>query len=165
MVVEFARNVASMDNANTTEVDVRTPYPVIALMDDQVDITNKGGTMRLGAWEARLRPGSQVAALYGDVVASERHRHRFEVNPRFRGRLEEAGLVCSGIAVKDDRLVEYIELPSHPFWVATQAHPEFKSRPDRAHPLFSGLVAAAVARARSRQPRLLELDLDIDAIA
>ncbi len=164
MVVEFARNVAGMENANTTEVDVRTPYPVIDLMDDQVDITNKGGTMRLGAWEARLRPGSQVAGLYGDVVASERHRHRFELNPRFRGRLEEAGLSCVGIAVKDDRLVEFIELPTHPFWVATQAHPEFKSRPDRAHPLFSGLVAAALARARSRQPRLIELDLDLDVV-
>jgi CTP synthase len=162
MVVDFARNVAGMENANTSEVDVRTPYPVIDLMDDQVDITNKGGTMRLGAYEARLRPGSQVAQLYGDLVVSERHRHRFEVNPRFRNRLEQAGLACSGSSVKDDRLVEFIELPTHPFWVGTQAHPEFKSRPDRAHPLFSGLVAAALARARSREPRLLELDLDLD---
>ncbi|MGD0594989.1 MAG: CTP synthase [Acidimicrobiales bacterium] len=164
MVVDFARNVAGMENANTSEVDVRTPYPVIDLMDDQVDIANKGGTMRLGAMTARLRSGSQVAELYGDEYVSERHRHRFEVNPRFRNRLEEAGLACSGISVKDDRLVEFIELPTHPFWVGTQAHPEFKSRPDRAHPLFSGLVAAALARARSRQPRLLELDLDFDAV-
>jgi CTP synthase len=165
MVVEFARNVAGMENANTSEVDVRTPYPVIDLMDDQVEITNKGGTMRLGAYTARLRPDSQVAALYGDVVVSERHRHRYELNPRFRGRLEEAGLSCSGISAKDDRLVEFIELPSHPFWVGTQAHPEFKSRPDRAHPLFSGLVGAARARARSREPRLLELDLDLDVVS
>jgi CTP synthase len=164
MVVDFARNVAGMDRANTSEVDVRTPYPVIDLMDDQVDIANKGGTMRLGAQPARLRSGSQVFRLYGDEYASERHRHRFEVNPRFRSRLEEAGLACSGISVLDDRLVEFIELPTHPFWIGTQAHPEFKSRPDRAHPLFSGLVAAAIARARSRQPRLLELDLDFDAV-
>ncbi|MDA8266317.1 MAG: CTP synthase [Actinomycetota bacterium] len=164
MVVDFARNVAGMDGANTSEVDVRTPYPVIDLMDDQVDIANKGGTMRLGAQPARLRSGSQVFRLYGDEYASERHRHRFEVNPRFRSRLEEAGLACSGISVLDDRLVEFIELPTHPFWIGTQAHPEFKSRPDRAHPLFSGLVAAAIARARSRQPRLLELDLDFDAV-
>jgi CTP synthase len=164
MVVDFARNVAGMENANTSEVDVRTPFPVIDLLDDQVDITNKGGTMRLGAQGARLRSGSVVAALYGAEVAYERHRHRFEVNPRFRNRLEEAGLDCSGISLKDDRLVEFIELPGHPFWIGTQAHPEFKSRPDRAHPLFNGLVGAALALARSREPRLLELDLDLDAI-
>jgi CTP synthase len=164
MVVDFARNVAGLENANTSEVDVSTPYPVIDLMDDQVDITNKGGTMRLGNQPARLRPGSVVAALYGAQVAYERHRHRFEVNPRFRNRLEEAGLACSGISLLDDRLVEFIELPGHPFWIGTQAHPEFKSRPDRAHPLFSGLVGAALALARSREPRLLELDLDLDAV-
>jgi CTP synthase len=165
MVVDFARNVAGLENANTSEVDVRTPYPVIDLLDDQVDVTNKGGTMRLGAQGARLRPGSVVAALYGAEVAYERHRHRFEVNPRFRNRLEESGLVCSGISLLDDRLVEFIELPGHPFWIGTQAHPEFKSRPDRAHPLFSGLVGAALALARSREPRLLELDLDLDAVS
>ena len=164
MVVDFARNVAGLENANTSEVDVSTPYPVIDLMDDQVDITNKGGTMRLGNQPARLRPGSVVAALYGAQVAYERHRHRYEVNPRFRNRLEEAGLACTGISLLDDRLVEFIELPGHPFWVGTQAHPEFKSRPDRAHPLFSGLVGAAWALARSREPRLLDLDLDLDAV-
>ena len=104
-------------------------------------------------------PGSRVAELYGQPVVSERHRHRYEVNPRFRHSLEEAGLSCSGVS-PDDRLVEFIELPAHPFWVGTQAHPEFKSRPDRAHPLFKGLVGAALARARDRTPRLLELDLD-----
>jgi len=164
MVVDFARNVAGLENANTSEVDVRTPYPVIDLMDDQVNISDKGGTMRLGAWSARLLRGSVVAGLYGEEVVYERHRHRWEVNPRFRSRLEEAGLVCSGISVLDDRLVEFIELPSHPFWVGTQAHPEFKSRPDRSHPLFYGLIGAALARARGRAPRLLELDLHIDAI-
>ncbi len=160
MVVEFARNAAGMEGAHTTEVDVRTPFPVIDLMDEQVDIADKGGTMRLGAQTARLRRGSLVAALYGEEVVSERHRHRYEVNPRYRNRLEEAGLGCSGISVLDERLVEFIELPGHPFWVGTQAHPEFKSRPDRAHPLFSGLVGAAIARSRSREPRLMELDLD-----
>ncbi|MGH9171725.1 MAG: CTP synthase [Acidimicrobiales bacterium] len=160
MVVDFARNVAGLEGAHSSEVDVRTPFPVIDLMDEQMDISDKGGTMRLGAQTARLRRGSLVAALYGDEVVSERHRHRWEVNPRYRNRLEEAGLNCSGISVLDERLVEFIELPNHPFWVGTQAHPEFKSRPDRAHPLFSGLVGAAIARARGRSPRLLELDLD-----
>jgi CTP synthase len=160
MVVDFARNVAGMEGAHSSEVDIRTPFPVIDLMDEQVEISDKGGTMRLGAQTARLRRGSLVAALYGDEVVSERHRHRYEVNPRYRNRLEEAGLSCSGISVLDERLVEFIELPDHPFWVGTQAHPEFKSRPDRAHPLFSGLVGAAIARARGRSPRLLELDLD-----
>ena len=160
MVVDFARNVAGMQDAHSSEVNVRTPFPVIDLMDEQVDISDKGGTMRLGAQLARLKRGSLVAAIYGEEVVSERHRHRYEVNPRYRSRLEEAGLACTGISVLDDRLVEFIELPDHPFWVGTQAHPEFKSRPDRAHPLFSGLVGAAIARARGRVPRLLELDLD-----
>ncbi len=159
MVVDFARNVAGMEGANTSEVDPRTPYPVIDLMDDQVEVDEKGGTMRLGAYWAALAPGSRVAELYGQPVVSERHRHRYEVNTRFRHSLEEAGLSCSGVS-PDDRLVEFIELSSHPFWVGTQAHPEFKSRPDRAHPLFKGLVGAALARANDRTPRLLELDLD-----
>jgi CTP synthase len=113
--------------------------------------------MRLGAYVARLQEGSTVAALYGENVVSERHRHRYEVNARLRTRIEEGGLVCSGES-PDGRLVEFIELPTHPFWVGTQAHPEFKSRPDRAHPLFHGLVGAALARANARTPRLLELD-------
>jgi len=159
MVVDFARNVAGMDGANSSEVDPTTPYPVIDLMDDQVEVDEKGGTMRLGAYWASLAPGSRVAELYGQPVVSERHRHRYEVNPRFRHALEEAGLVSSGVS-PDDRLVEFIELPEHPFWIGTQAHPEFKSRPDRAHPLFKGLVGAALATARDRTPRLLELDLD-----
>ncbi len=159
MVVDFARNVAGMDGAHSSEVDPVTPYPVIDLMDDQVEVDKKGGTMRLGAYWAALAPGSRVAELYGQPVVSERHRHRYEVNPRFRHALEEAGLACSGVS-PDDRLVEFIELPAHPFWIGTQAHPEFKSRPDRAHPLFKGLVGAALARARDRTPRLLELDLD-----
>jgi CTP synthase len=113
--------------------------------------------MRLGAYTANLLPGSQVQRAYGTSTATERHRHRYEVNPRYRRRLEEHGLVCSGES-PDGVLVEYIELPGHPLWVGTQAHPEFKSRPDRPHPLFGALVAAALERARARNPRLLDLD-------
>lgn len=158
MVVDFARNVVGLAGANSREVDPVTPYAVIDLMNEQLEVIEKGGTMRLGAYVARLKPGSQVAQLYGEETVSERHRHRYEVNPRYRTRLEEAGLVCSGVESKDNRLVEFIELPSHPFWVATQAHPEFKSRPDRAHPLFGGLVAAALERSEARTPRLLDLN-------
>jgi CTP synthase len=157
MVVEYARNVCGMTGAHSSEVDPATPFPVIALMDEQIEVVDKGGTMRLGAYVARLQEGSQVAALYGENVVSERHRHRYEVNARLRSRIEENGLVCSGES-PDGRLVEFIELPSHPFWVGTQAHPEFKSRPDRPHPLFHGLVGAALARAESRTPRLIQLD-------
>ncbi len=157
MVIEYARNVCGMAGAHSAEVDPATPYPVIALMDEQRDVVDMGGTMRLGAYVAKLNPGSKVAELYGETVVSERHRHRYEVNARFRSRIEEAGLICSGES-PDGRLVEFIELPSHPFWVGTQAHPEFKSRPDRPHPLFDGLMAAAVERANARTPRLLDLD-------
>ena len=126
-------------------------------MPDQADVTDKGGTMRLGSYQAALLPGSKVAQAYGTLGVTERHRHRFEFNNRFKGRLEAAGLVCSGSS-PDGRLVEFIELPDHPFWVGTQAHPEFKSRPDRAHPLFRELVAAALERAEGREPHLLDLD-------
>ena len=151
MVIEYARNVVGLPEANSHEFDPRSPDLVIDLMDDQRDITDKGGTMRLGTWPARLRPGSRVAQAYGEELVYERHRHRYEVNPRYRNRLEDAGLCCSG-ASPDDRLVEFIELPGHPYWVGTQAHPEFKSRPDRPHPLFAGLVEAAVRRADRNHP-------------
>ncbi|MHB1533652.1 MAG: CTP synthase [Acidimicrobiales bacterium] len=157
MVIEYARHVAGLADANSREFDAGSPHLVIDLMDDQRDVVDKGGTMRLGLYPARLRPGSAVASAYGTEVVYERHRHRFEVNPRYRSRLEEAGLVCSGIS-PDDRLVEFIELADHPYWVGTQAHPEFKSRPDRPHPLFRELVGAAMARAEGRAPRLLSLD-------
>ncbi|MEY2397209.1 MAG: synthase [Actinomycetota bacterium] len=157
MVIEYARNVCGMTGAHSAEVDPATEFPVIALMDDQLEVVNKGGTMRLGAWPARLLENSIVAKAYGEAVVYERHRHRYEVNPRFRSRIEDAGLICSGES-PDGRLVEFIELPAHPFWVGTQAHPEFKSRPDRPHPLFRGLVGAALERANERTPRLLELD-------
>ncbi len=161
MVIDYARNVVGLEGANSREFDPASAHLVIDLMDDQRDIADKGGTMRLGAHLARLAPGSQVAEAYGTEVVSERHRHRFEVNPRYRARLEDAGLRCSGVS-PDDRLVEFIELPGHPYWVGTQAHPEFKSRPDRAHPLFRELVGAALARAEGRTPRLLGLD-DLDS--
>jgi CTP synthase len=156
MIIEVARSLAHLDGANSREFDAITPHPVVDLMDDQSDVVDKGGTMRLGSYSARLLPGSQVARAYGTEVVSERHRHRYEVNPRYRSRLEEVGLVCSGMS-PDGRLVEFIELPDHPFWVGTQAHPEFKSRPDAPHPLFRELVGAALARAEGRDPRLIDL--------
>ncbi len=156
MVIDYARNVAGMEGANSREFDSIAPYLVIDLMDDQRSVVDMGGTMRLGTWPAKLVPGSKVADAYGEELIWERHRHRYEVNPRYRGRLKEAGLCCSGSS-PDDRLVEFIELPGHPFWVGTQAHPEFKSRPDRPHPLFRELVGAALTRAEGRAPRLLDL--------
>jgi CTP synthase len=158
MVIDVARNLAGLERANSSEFDSTTPHPVIALMDEQYRVVDLGGTMRLGAYPAMLTPGSQVAACYGTEVVSERHRHRYEVNGKYRSRLEAAGLRCSGNS-PDGRLVEFIELPGHRFWVGTQAHPEFKSRPDRAHPLFRELLAAALERAEGREPHLLELDL------
>jgi CTP synthase len=153
MVSEFARNVCGLTGATSSEMDPTTKYPVIDLMHDQRDVTDMGGTMRLGAYYAVLDSGSKVAELYGEPVVSERHRHRWEVNPAFRSRFEQAGLWCSGTS-PDKRLVEFIELRNHPFWVATQAHPEFKSRPDRAHPLFSGLIGAALAHRDATPPGL-----------
>ncbi|HEY7106906.1 MAG TPA: CTP synthase [Acidimicrobiia bacterium] len=152
-VIEFARDVCGLAGANSSEFEPHTPYPVIDLMDDQRDVVDKGGTMRLGAYPAKLLPGTRVRDAYGKEVVYERHRHRYEVNNRFRSRLEEEGMVCSGLS-PDERLVEFVELPGHPFYVATQAHPEFKSRPDRPHPLFAAFVRAALDRAEGRAPRL-----------
>jgi CTP synthase len=143
MTIEFARHVLGMADANSTEFDPATQHPVIDLMHDQRDVTDKGGTMRLGAYYAVLQPGTKVADAYGEMVVSERHRHRYEFNSNFRTRFEEAGFICSGTS-PDKRLVEFIEIVDHPYWVATQAHPEFKSRPDRPHPLFRELIAAAL---------------------
>jgi CTP synthase len=149
MTIEAARNLAGIVDANSTEFDPDTPNPVIATMADQVDIVagnaDLGGTMRLGAYPATVVPGSVVAEAYGSTEVSERHRHRYEVNNAYRQVLAEAGLVISGTS-PDGRLVEFVELPRevHPFFVATQAHPELKSRPTRPHPLFAALVQAAV---------------------
>ena len=157
MVVETARNIAGLEGANSSEFDRLSPHPVIDLMAEQLDVSDMGGTMRLGAYPAMLLPGSRVADLYGTEVASERHRHRYEYNGRYKTRLETAGLLCSGVS-PDGRLVEFVERPDHPFFVGTQAHPEFKSRPDRQHPLFQGLLDAALDRAEGRAPHLIDLD-------
>jgi CTP synthase len=162
MVIDVARHLAALPGANSREFDSFTPYPVIDLMDDQQNVVDMGGTMRLGSYVAQLLAGSQVGEAYGTPAVSERHRHRYEVNPRFRPALEAAGLVCSGTS-PDEKLVEFVELPGHPFWVGTQAHPEFKSRPDRPHPLFRELVAAALMRAEGRLPRLIDIDVDVGA--
>ena len=145
MAIEFARDVVGLTDANSTEFEPTTQHPVIDLMLEQRGIEDKGGTMRLGAYYAVLAPGSQVHDAYGEPVVSERHRHRYEFNDQYRAQLEGAGLWCSGTS-PDNRLVEFVELPGHPFWVGTQAHPEFKSRPDRPHPLFRELIAAALER-------------------
>ncbi|MGA1784197.1 MAG: CTP synthase [Pontimonas sp.] len=151
MVIEYARNVVGLAGASSTEFDPESKYPVIATMAEQVDIVDGkgdlGGTMRLGLYEATLQKGSQVARLYGADTITERHRHRYEVNNAFRPQLTDAGLVISGQSPTGD-LVEFVELPAdvHPFYVSTQAHPELRSRPNRAHPLFAGLVAAALER-------------------
>ncbi len=157
MTVEFARNVMGLVGANSTEMNPATPHPVIDLMHDQRDISDKGGTQRLGAFYAILEGGTRVHQAYGEPVVSERHRHRYELGAHLKPRLEAAGLRCSGLS-PDRRLVEFIELDDHPFWVATQAHPEFKSRPDRPHPLFRDLVNAALARREARAPHLFVVD-------
>ena len=154
MVIEFCRNELGLTAANSTEFDANTPHPVIDLMHSQRSVQEKGGTMRLGAYAAQLEPGSRVAAMYGDTRIHERHRHRYEVSEGYRNCMAERGLRCSGLS-PDGRLAEFTELDDHPFWVGTQAHPEFKSRPNRPAPLFCGLVAAAVARADGRNPQLL----------
>ncbi len=154
MTIEFARNVMHLAGANSTEMDPTTPHPVIDLMHDQREISDKGGTQRLGAYYAILEPGSIVHEAYGEPVVSERHRHRYELNASWKAKLEAAGLRCSGVS-PDRRLIEFVELEGHPYWVGTQAHPEFKSRPDRPHPLFRELVTAALARREGRNPHLL----------
>jgi CTP synthase len=154
-VIEFARHVLGLSDAQSTEFSHSSSAPVISLLAEQIDVTDLGGTMRLGAWPAMLREGSIVAELYGTTVVSERHRHRYEFNARYRDQFEAAGLHCSGNS-PDGRLVEFVELPGHSFFVGTQAHPEFKSRPDRPHPLFLGLIKAAAARAEGREPHIID---------
>jgi CTP synthase len=154
-VIEFARHVLGLSDAQSTEFSHSSSAPVISLLAEQIDVTDLGGTMRLGAWPAMLDEGSIVAELYGTTVVSERHRHRYEFNARYREQFEAAGLHCSGNS-PDGRLVEFVELPGHTFFVGTQAHPEFKSRPDRPHPLFLGLIKAAAARAEGREPHIID---------
>jgi CTP synthase len=158
-VIEVARSLAGLTGAHSAEFAPTATHPVIDLMPEQREVTAKGGTMRLGTYAARLVEGSQVRALYGDEpVIYERHRHRYEVNNRYRGQLEAAGLRFSGLS-PDERLVEFIELVDHPFFIATQAHPELKSRPNRPHPLFAGFIRAGRQHQREASGRLpVELD-------
>ncbi|MDX6255010.1 MAG: synthase [Frankiales bacterium] len=159
MVIEAARHLAGLEGAGSAEFDPATPHPVIATMSDQRDVVagerDMGGTMRLGSYPAKLLEGSIVREAYGEPWVDERHRHRYEVNNGYRKQLEDAGLVFSGTS-PDGRLVEYVELPRdvHPFYVGTQAHPEFKSRPTRPHPLFTGFIAAAIQYAEDKSGRL-----------
>jgi CTP synthase len=141
--IEFARNVCGLKNANSSEFDKNAEYPVIDIMDSQKEITSKGGTMRLGVYPCKVEKGSLLSKLYGEEVIYERHRHRFEFNNFYRAELAEKKLVFSGLS-PDHRLVEVVEYPKHPFYIASQFHPEFKSRPNRPHPLFNGLVKAAL---------------------
>src|SRR5436190_6036348 len=152
-VSEFARHVVGMDGANSTEFDPETPFPVIDLLPEQKEVRDMGGTMRLGADPVKLHDDTRAREIYGEPVIYERHRHRYEVNNHLRKHLEQSGLVCSGTS-PDDRLVEIIELPEHPFFVASQFHPEFKSRPLRPQPLFREFVGAALERAQQRAPEV-----------
>ena len=151
-LVEFARNVVGWKDANSSELDPETFHPVIDLMPEQAGVTQLGGTMRLGAYPCVLKRGSLAHSLYGSDKISERHRHRYEVNNEMREQLAAAGLTFSGIS-PDGRIVEMIEWNAHPYYIGTQGHPEFKSRPNRAHPLFAGLVMAAVNRRVKRGNR------------
>ncbi len=161
MVIEYARDVVGLEAANSLEFDESTPHPVVSTMADQRDVVSgerdMGGTMRLGLYPAKLVEGSQVAAAYGVPYVDERHRHRYEVANQYRAQLEEAGLRFSGTS-PDGRLVEFVELPAdvHPYYVGTQAHPEFRSRPTRAHPLFAGLVGAALVRSEQQREALAQ---------
>jgi CTP synthase len=152
-VIEFARDVVGQKDANSTEFDMFTQAPVIDFMPDQRDLEEKGGTMRLGVYPAKLTPGSKAAAAYGEEVIYERHRHRFEVSNTYREALENNGMLLSGQS-PDGRLVEIVELKDHPWFVASQFHPEFKSRPDRPHPLFDGFVKASIENVGARQGTL-----------
>jgi CTP synthase len=143
--IEFARNVVGLDGANSTEMADDSPHPVIDLMTDQQDVEDLGGTMRLGAYPCVLEPGSRAAEAYGATEISERHRHRWEFNPAYRDRFEAAGMVFSGSS-PDGKLAEVVELPNHPFFVASQFHPEFKSKPFDPHPLFEAFVRASGKR-------------------
>ena len=150
-VIEYARHAAGLAGANSTEFG-ETPYPVIDIMDDQKDVTEKGGTMRLGLYPCKLTPGSISAEVYGEPLIYERHRHRWEFNNAYRKQLTESGLVLAGLS-PDEKLVEIVELPRevHPWFVGVQFHPEFKSRPNKAHKLFKDFIRASVASKESKE--------------
>jgi len=146
-VIEFARHVCGLEEANTVEADPKAKHPVIHLMPGQRGIQDKGATMRLGAYPCLLTPGSKAAAAYGASEISERHRHRYEVNIHYRDALEGAGLIFSGMS-PDDQLPEIVERPDHPWFIGVQFHPELKSRPFEPHPLFAGFIEAALKQSR-----------------
>jgi CTP synthase len=148
-VVEFARNVCNLKNANSTEFDPKTPYPVIDILDSQKGIDRMGGTMRLGAYPCKIAPKTLARRVYKTEIIYERHRHRYEVNPNFHGILRKNGLILSGLS-PDKKLVEIVELENHPYFIATQFHPEFKSRPNQPHPLFEAFIRAAKNAIRQR---------------
>jgi CTP synthase len=144
-VIEFARHVLGFEGAHTSEIAPNTKYPVIDLMPEQLSVTKKGGTMRLGKYPCRLLEGTIARNCYGQDEISERHRHRYEYNNDYRARFEESGMRIAGLS-PNGRLVEIVEIPGHPWYVGVQFHPEFKSRPNRAHPLFRDFIRAAVER-------------------
>ena len=150
--IEFGRNAVGLDGAHSTEFDKDSPHPVICLLDEQKPITDKGGTMRLGAHPARLEPNSRAAACYQSEIISERHRHRYEFNNVYRQQFAAHGMLAAGES-PDRLLVEVVEIPEHPWFVAVQYHPEFKSKPTKAHPLFAGFIAAAIERHAVRGER------------
>ncbi|MFH2201525.1 MAG: CTP synthase [Elusimicrobiota bacterium] len=150
-VIEFARNVLKLNNANSSEFDPKTRYPVIDLLPEQKDVEDKGATMRLGAYPCALKKGSRAQKIYGAAVINERHRHRYEFNNKFRKLIEDAGMLISGNFTAKN-LAEIVELQGHPWFLATQFHPEFKSRPESPHPLFADYIKAALKRARQRSP-------------
>jgi CTP synthase len=149
-VIEFARNVLGLEDANTTEIERNCRHPVVCLLDEQYDITHMGGTMRLGSCPCAVKEGSRAHAAYGSLLVHERHRHRYEFNNAYRAQFEEHGMDFVGTS-PDGHLVEVIELPSHPWYLAVQCHPEFKSKPTRAHPLFRGFVQASLARREQKK--------------
>jgi CTP synthase len=149
-VIEFARNVCGLGDANSEEMDPATPEPVIHILPEQKLVTDMGATMRLGEYRCQLVAGTLAERVYGEPVVMERHRHRYELNNEYRERLAKGGMICSGLS-PDYRLVEIVEVPDHPYFIATQFHPEFKSRPNRAHPLFQGVIEAAVKRSCGRK--------------
>jgi CTP synthase len=158
-IIEFGRHVCGLDGANSEENDPGTQHPVVHLLPEQKDVQDKGASMRLGGYPCRLGQGTMASRLYGEDSVLERHRHRYEINNDYRELMAKQGMVFSGVS-PDYRLVEIIELPSHPYFIATQFHPEFRSRPNRAHPLFGGLIAAAIER-RAARPETVDRPLPI----
>src|SRR5262249_38177600 len=149
-VIEFARHVVGLEDANSTEMDGNCRHPVVCLLDEQYDITNLGGTMRLGSYPCQLVEGSLAHRAYGSLEGRARHRHRYEFNNQYRKQFEAHGLVVSGTS-PDGQLVEVIELADHPWFLAVQCHPEFKSKPTQAHPLFKGFIEASLARREGKK--------------